>query len=166
MSDAERTAGQRVEREQRAVDRWAAAKRATADQRAELTTAITDLSDTLDHTRPERVAAATLDPASELWHALGSPPTSRGGLSAWCGIAEQLERVRDLGTAHSCERDTQSLLQNATAIIDFATRLDPAPAQSSLTDRARWQPTLDAATRGLVVEPPAPTLDHGLGLEL
>ena len=51
--------------------------------------------DALDHTRPERIVAATTDPTHDLWTTLGPPPTTRGGLAAWCGIAEQLETWND-----------------------------------------------------------------------
>ena len=54
-----------------------------------------DLYDALDHTRPERIVAATTDPTHDLWTSLGPPPTTRGGLAAWCGIAEQLETWND-----------------------------------------------------------------------
>ena len=48
-------------------------------------------------TRPERVVAAAIDPTNELWRSIGPPPTTRGGLAAWCGIAERVETERDRG---------------------------------------------------------------------
>ena len=144
--------------------------RDTANQRAQLTAAINDLTDALDHTRPERVAAAALDPSNQLWRTLGPPSSTRGGLNAWCGIAERIEAARDGdGLANNWKRDdleTTLLLRNAPAILELAGQLDPTSARDPLADRARWRPILDAAVQPQLAQPTAATIDHGLGLEL
>jgi hypothetical protein len=53
------------------------------------------LEEPVDHTRPERVFAAALDPANQLWDRLEPPPPTRGGLAAWCRIAARLEAWND-----------------------------------------------------------------------
>lgn len=79
----------------RARTEWADAMRATAPDRTRLNAAIEDLEAALDHTRPERIRAATTDPTSTLWTTLGPPPRTPGGLAAWCLLAEQLEAWDD-----------------------------------------------------------------------
>lgn len=181
---------QTVADERQAVANWSAAMRATADQRAHLTSAVADIGDALDISRPERVASATRDPDSELWRTLGPPPTTRGGLAAWCGIAERVEAWRDqhpstrlLGPRVSSAYDLADLrvrlrlhpdhrrdriavlVERAPAIIDHASQLDPNPPRLPLEDRAAWQPAVDAADRALALEQ-ARSINRGLGIEL
>lgn len=165
--------------------------RATADERAHLTSAVADIGDALDITRSERVAAATCDPTSELWQTLGPPPATRGGLAAWCGIAERVEAWRDqhpdtrpsahrppsaadyadlrlglrLHLAH--QRDgIAALVERAPAIIDHASQLDHSPPGPPLEHRTAWQPTVDAADHALALEQPVRSIKRGLGIEL
>jgi conjugative relaxase-like TrwC/TraI family protein len=177
--------------EQRAVHAWTTAMTATADPRTRLDAAIRDLDDALDATRAQRVAAAAVEPTSKFWRALGPPPTTRGGLAAWCGIAEQLEtwtdhhpasrqrHVRALrgrshpilgpcpGVAAAPQWDeVAALASDAKNIIDIASRLDPDPSPSPLDDCANWHPAVDTAQRVLTVQRLAPAVDRGLGIEL
>jgi hypothetical protein len=178
----------RVAREQHAVNTWEAAFDATAEERARLTNAVSEIYDTLDRTRPQRIVAAANHPTHDLWTTLSPPPTTRGGLAAWCAIAEYLETWNDqrpaqehrpvgarnegatndrLRVADIAQPDKlAALLRNATSIIHTASRLDPSPAGRALDDRATWQATLDTARHALAVEPPAPQIEYDLGLEL
>ena len=173
-------AKQRVTDERDAVATWTTAMQATFGQRCQLDGAIHDTTAALDHTRPERVAAAALDPTTELRGILGAPPPSRGGMAAWCGIAERLEAINDCEPAdHSYqthgqpsafyrpqERQTTTLLANAADIIATANQLDPEAADDPLVLRAAWQPTVETADRTLAAHRSPPALDRGLGLEL
>jgi hypothetical protein len=181
---------QTVAEERQALADWSAAMRASADQRADLTSAVADIAGALDITRPERVAAATRDPSSKLWRTLGPPPTTRGGLAAWCGIAQrvvawrdQLPDTRPLGHRapsaddfadlrvrlhlHPAHRrdGLAALVERNPTIIAYASQLDPSPPRPPIEDRAAWQPAVDAADRALAVEQ-ARSMERGLGVEL
>ena len=151
------------------VRRWAAATRNTADRRDSLTKAINDLDIALAVTRPERVTAAAIDPTNELWISIGPPPATRGGLAAWCGIAERLETERDRGRPNLATRrvtdDLGAVLGHAHDIIDAASRQDPTTIQGSRVDPSLWQPALAAGSR-LIAELTQQTLEQGIGLEL
>jgi hypothetical protein len=163
----------------------------TADTRARLTHAITDLDDALHRTRPERVAAATLDPTSDMWHLLGPPPSTRGGLNAWCGIAEHLTTHHDTHPTHRVAVDRMledlggwdrsrwfdrsgyppqdratTLVRDAGRIISVASQLDPTVAPDPLADGERWQPAVETASRTLAVERRQQTVEHDLGFDL
>ena len=153
----------------------------------DLPTPSRDLSEALDRTRPERIVAATSDPTHELWMSLGPPPTTRGGLAAWCGIAEQLETWNDRhlateqrpsdtvnrpttgdrsGLEARSQPDELSLLRTNTAhIINTASRLDPTPA-GVREDPRTWQAAAETAQRLLAAERPARRIEHELGLGL
>ena len=156
-----------AERERGAVRERETATRETADERARLSTAIDALDAALTATRPERVAAAAIDPTNVLWNSIGSPPPTRGGLAAWCGIAERIETEQDHAQPKRRTDDLSSFLEHAHQIIDSASRLDPTPARDALVDRALWQPALAAGT-DLVAEHArsAPEEEQELGLEL
>ncbi len=178
----------RVADERRAVQRWVAATETTADERACLTAGIRDLDDALDNSRAERVVAAATSPTSEAWRVLGAPPSTRGGLHAWCGIAERLETRRDRhadvdhqdetlggrGGATRCDRSvagldaaayqSAALVDRAPEIINAAGRLDPTPSRTPLRDPTAWRRAVVAADRALALERQAPTLDCGLDL--
>ena len=178
---------QHVADQQQAVDIWEAAFDATAAERTRLTNAVTDLYDALDHTRPERIVAATTDPTHDLWTTLGPPPTTRGGLAAWCGIAEQLEAWNDRHPLRPTEThgasktpwlkepralvdshrhaELTALVNNASVVIDTASRIDPRPA-ASRSDRASWQRTVETARHVLAAERPVRQVEHDLGLGL
>jgi conjugative relaxase-like TrwC/TraI family protein len=182
---------QSVTEEHQAVAEWSALMRATADQRAHLTSAVADTGDALDITRAQRVAAATQDPGSELWRALGPPPATRGGLAAWCGLAERIEVWRDerpdarlpghpapgaddfadlrlklrLHLAHQPD-GIAALVERAPAIIERASQQDLRPPQLPLEDRTTWQPAVNAADRALALEQAARSMQRGLGIEL
>ena len=156
-----------AERERHAVRERETATRDTADERARLSSAIDDLDAALTATRPERVAAAAIDPTNELWNSIGPPPTTRGGLAAWCGIAERFETERDhaqpnLGTHHQTD-DLAHVLEHANQIIGAASRLDPTPTRGTIVDRSLWQPAL-AAGSALIAEPAQQVLEQGVGL--
>ena len=156
--------------EQRAVDAWTTAVDASAAVRDRLSAAVRDATAALDHTRPERAGA--LDPAHELWAVLGAPPKTRGGLAAWCGIGERVQAwddyrlpARRAGRAGhgSRQRELASLLADAPAILEYASRLDPAGIHDAVADRRAWQSTIESARQGLVERRPAPTVDHDFG---
>ncbi|MGO9874559.1 MAG: hypothetical protein ACLPVY_12225 [Acidimicrobiia bacterium] len=157
-----------AERERHNVRYWAAATRNTADRRDNLTKAIKDLDIALAVTRPERVIAAAIDPANELWRSIGPPPATRGGLAAWCGIAEQVETERDRGRPNLGTRrvndDLGAVLGHAHEIIDAASRQDPTPTHRTPVDPSLWQPRLAGSRR--ITEPTQQTLEQGVGLEL
>jgi len=158
-----------AERERHAVRECETATRGTAHERARLSTAIDDLDTALNATRPARVAAAAMDSTNELWNSIGPPPSTRGGLAAWCGVAERIETDRDhaqpnLGTNRRTD-DLGTILEHANQIIDAASRLDPTPTRGSQVDRSLWQPAL-AAGSNLVAEHAQPTVEQGLELEL
>ena len=177
----------RVADEQHAVNTWEAAFDASDRARTQLTQAVSDLYDALDSTRPERVAAAATDPTHPLWTTLGPPPSTRGGLAAWCGIAEHLETWNDQhpllppGTHDASKTpslneqralvdsnrpdERTALLNNASEVIDNASRIDPSPAASH-NDRTSWRPAIESAERVLAAEPPVPGFEHDYGLEL
>jgi hypothetical protein len=180
---------QNVIEERQAVAAWSAAMRATADQRAHLTTALTDIGDALDISRAERVAAATRDSGNELWRTLGPPPATRRGLAAWCGIAERIEAWHDqhpdtrLPDHHAPGADDlldlrlrlhladrrhgiAGLVERAPAIIDRASQQDLSPRPAPLEDRAIWQQAVDAADRALAVEQATRSVERGLGIDL
>ncbi len=178
----------RTDQERDAVRAWHTATRATAADQARLTNCINDLDAALAATRPERVAAAALDPRNKLWQVLGPPPATRGGLAAWCGITERIEDWRDRGASpdrwidhvpdarghpmlglRPCALGRESddlarVLSTARELIDAASRLDPCPTRKGFVDRSNWLTTLRAAERALPTKQPA--LDHSLGLEL
>jgi conjugative relaxase-like TrwC/TraI family protein len=169
--DAAAAAARRVTDEQHAVEARREATTRTAAARAHLTAAVRDLDLALDHTRPHRIAAAVTDPTSHLWQALGPPPTTRGGLAAWCGVAEQLETRNDRNTtARSAARAMRShgahvqLLHHARTVVEAASSHDPTPARDPLGEHARWQPTLETVKRDLRLD--GPELQPDLGLEL
>jgi hypothetical protein len=171
-------AQQQVSEERDAVTAWTTAMRATRDQRHQLGAAIHDTSAALDHTRPQRIAAAALDPTHQLWRILGGPPPSRSGTAAWCGIAQQLELIHDdqpalfsqrsPGPAFYSPQEQQiaTLLADAADIIHTANHLDPTPARHPLHDQQAWQPTVETAAQVLAAQRPAPAIDHDYGLGL
>ena len=157
-----------AERERHAVRERETATRDTADKRVRLSTAIDDIDAALTANRPARIAAAAVDPHNELWNAIGPPPPTRGGLAAWCGIAERIETERDRAPhrgAHCRSDDLGTILEHANDIIDAANRLDPTPARGSQVDPSLWQPAL-AVGSDLVAERAPPALEQGLGVEL
>ena len=106
--DAATASEQRLTEAQRgvAIGDQSVAKATT--QRSRLTAAIHDLDTALDLTRPERVAAAATNPRSDPWRILGPPPHTRGGLAAWCGIAEHIEAQHDRdATAITVRREVE-----------------------------------------------------------
>lgn len=153
----------------RARTEWADAMRATAPERTRLNGAIEDLDAALDHTRPERIRAATTDPTSTLWTTLGPPPRTPGALAAWCGLAEQLEAWNDKPPAtdewidrvlgepthpvlvrRPGREGTEAwnrlavLLDNWGPIMAAAERLDPRSA-ATVPEPVTWQLALDTA---------------------
>jgi conjugative relaxase-like TrwC/TraI family protein len=187
-ADAIAPSRDRVARERHAVHRWTDAVQATAEPRVRLSNAIDDLDDALSRTRPGRVAAAAADHTSVLWAVLGVPPTTRGGLAAWCGIAEQVTAYADLhafsddGGHAPRGRDEidwiarldrlagprwdrpASLVEHADRIITTAARLDTSPAPEPLRDRARWRPCVEHAIQDLAIERCHRGIEHDLGL--
>jgi hypothetical protein len=170
-------AEQRVSQERDAAAAWAAAMKATSDERHQLEACAGDVAAALDQTRPQRVADAALDPTSHLWNTLGPPPPTRGGTAAWCGIAQQLETFNDHHPAPAHqevpaafytaeERQVAGLLADAAVIIDTANHLYPEPARDPLADRAAWQPALETAAQHLVARRPPPGVDDDLALGL
>ncbi len=169
-----------VVEERDAVGKWTTAMRVTRDQRHQLGAAIHDTNAALDHTRPQRIAAAAIDPTHQLWDILGAPPPTRGGTAAWCGIAQQLELIHDDQPALFSQRAPRpafyspqehqiaTLLADAADIIDTANHLDPTPARHPLRDQPAWQPTVETAAAVLAARRPVPAIDHdrdlGLGL--
>jgi len=157
------------EQERHAVRERETAARDSADERARLSTAIDALDAALAATRPARVVVASTDATNELWNSIGPPPPTRGGLAAWCGIAERIETEQDhaqpnLGTKRRTD-DLATILEHANDIIDVANRLDPIPARGSGVDRSLWQPTL-AAGSNLVAQHARPAPEQAHGLEL
>jgi conjugative relaxase-like TrwC/TraI family protein len=146
---------------------------------------VRDLDAALEHTRPHRVAAAATDPTHPLWHMLGPPPLTRGGLAAWCGIAERVETANDhMPSVQHTDQDAtphlvidarrrirnqlqgnqhEDVVNNARAIIDIASRYDPTPEGHPLDERDAWQPTLDTAGRAFRIR--HPEIRRGVGLE-
>ena len=140
----------------------------TATQRNRLAGAIHDLDTALELTRPERVAAAATNPSSDLWRILGPPPATRGGLAAWCGIAEHIEAQNDLGvTAITLGREVGSpalhariheLLHPADPLSSLTMRkpsssgpADATPGQQANLSMtvALWQQSIESASRAL-----------------
>ncbi len=178
----------RIDQEHDAVRAWQTATRDTAHDRAALTNSINDLDAALAATRPERVAAAALNPTHKLWQLLGPPPATRGGLAAWCGIAERIEDLRDRGASpdgwidhvpDACAHpmlglrpalgresdDLARVLSSARELVDAASRLDSSPTTThGFVDRSKWQATLRAADDALATKQRA--VDYSLGLEL
>lgn len=172
-----------------AVRAWTTAVDDTAGERVRLTRAINAIDDALATTLSERVTAAAHDPTSDLWDTLGTPPDSRGGRDAWCGIAHQLEGWRDrppnpdqwidrklgepthplLGTRPGSDGRDQwervaALIDYADDIINIADQLDPAPS-AALTQPADWHQAIQQ-TIPLIAEPDQPSIDHSVGLGL
>jgi hypothetical protein len=56
----------------------------SAPARRALESALTQLDDALDHTRPDRVRALADKPPSDLVERLGRPPSSPAGGAVWC----------------------------------------------------------------------------------
>jgi hypothetical protein len=128
---------------------------ATASERQTLAHAIADTGHVLDTDREQRVvAAATAPPGSHHLHQLlGLPPTSRGGLAAWCALADHHEANQDgraprhelhEAFAHSIDRygrrngnAVQELISVAPSVITLATNADPKPAHSIPDTRDR-----------------------------
>ncbi|MDQ6794447.1 MAG: hypothetical protein M3067_06465, partial [Chloroflexota bacterium] len=162
-----------VDCERQAVETWRTAMGETAVERSDLSRAVEDVESALTATRPERVAAAALDPTHHLWTDLGPPPQTRGGLAAWCGIAERVETKNDRGlvqatrAAYVHDFDEFDLVSDyAPEIIETAGRLDPSPARHPVDDRASWQRAVEAGSQTLVIEGPELTIDRGIGIEL
>jgi len=158
-----------AERERHAVRDRETATRDTANERARLSHAIDDLDTALTATRPARIAAAAKDPNNALWHTIGPPPPTRGGLATWCGIAEHIETEQDHPqpnrSTHHRTDDLTHILGHANQIIDAANQLDPTPTSDTLVDQSLWQPALTAASH-LVAEHAQPDAEQALGLEL
>jgi conjugative relaxase-like TrwC/TraI family protein len=184
-ADAIAPARARLHRERTAVHAWTQAIEATAEPRTRLTNAIADLDAALDHTRPERVAAAALDPAHALWDLLGPPPPTRGGLAAWCGIAHQVTAHHDLHPAGDDRLRTSydidyiarldrlsgprwdrpsTLVDHTDRIIATACQLDPRPSTDPTHDPNHWQTTVERAIHQLAIEHRHHTIERGLGL--
>ena len=180
---------ERVGKERQAVQKWAEATRETAEERTRLSAAVADLSDALNATRAQRVAAAALDPASEMWRTLGAPPSTRGGLAAWCGIAQRLDAWVDARPAssaldHIAPRsrpligprpnfsaarkwdELAALIDRSRDLVTIASRSDPGWPGRLLEDQDLWQPALKAATDSIQLERPARGISHGFGAEL
>ncbi len=160
---------QLVKQERNKVREWAVASRDIAGKRDTLTTAIHDLDTALAATQPERVVAAAVHRANELWRSIGPLPTTRGGLAAWSGITERVEAERDRGQPNLGTRrvtdDLGSHLEPAHEIIDAASRQDPTTTHGSSVDPSLWRPAV-AARPGLIAEPTQQTLEQGVELEL
>ena len=143
--DLETSAQQRVEHEQRAVDHWTTAMRDTANQQAQLTAAVTDFTDALDHTRPQRSQPLlsseqrTLeDPRPTTIHprpsTLGAESPKNRSARQWRRTWEQLEARRPRNKSPAPQRPC-----------------DPRPCRTtrpdlglrSVADPARWRPILD-----------------------
>lgn len=183
-------AQQRVGEEGEAVRTWADATKKSAEERDRLTRAVKDLDDALASTRAQRVAAAAVDPASELWQSLGPPPETRGGLAAWCGIAERLDTWTDrrssttsrldrfaprshplLGPRPSVSDDREwdavsTLLDHSAELVRSASRRDPGPPGRLLEDQDLWQPAVKVAADSIQVEHRTRAITHGSGIEL
>jgi conjugative relaxase-like TrwC/TraI family protein len=174
-----------VASERHAVHAWTEAMQATAEPRTRLTHAIDDLDDALAHTRAERVAAAVVDPTNELWDLLGAPPSTRGGLAAWCGIAQQVTAHNDLHAGVADRPRTgddidyvarldrlsgprwdrpATLVEHADRIIAAASRLDPLPAADPIPDGVRWEATVEHAIQHHALEGRHRTIGRGIGL--
>jgi len=148
-----------AERERNEVRRWATATRNIADARDSLTNAINDLDTALAVTRPERVIAAAIDPTNELWTSIGPPPATRGGLAAWCGIAERVEAERDRGQPNlttcrvtddprDCPRTrTRDHRRREPTGSDHDTRLACRPVALAARARRRLRPRRRTRTR-------------------
>jgi hypothetical protein len=163
---AEETATEGVAREEQALKERARALRETSREREQFSAATRDLADALDRTRPERVVGATLDPADSLWTMLGPPPPTRGGLNAWCGLAQQIVAAADQRSDALAPHELGTVVTHAPEIIELASDLDPGTAPNALADRPRWQQSLHATVDVLTAERPTPVLEQGLGLEL
>jgi hypothetical protein len=97
VHDAQATVG--TERE--AVQQWTDATHATAERRAELGSAVDDLHDALERTRPQRLRDAVGDRTHQLRQVLGPPPRDAAGLTAWYGIADAYETWLDQRPANN-----------------------------------------------------------------
>ncbi|HVE45457.1 MAG TPA: hypothetical protein VNA57_01745 [Acidimicrobiales bacterium] len=187
-------ARERVDKEREAVSRWADATKEASDERDRLTSAVGDLDGALNATRAQRIASAALDPRSELWRMLGPPPGTRGGVAAWCGIAERVDawtdgkpttksnpldcivghshpilgsrRTSASGAAETWDR-LVALLNHADDVVRTASGLDPlARSADPLEDRERWQLAVKAADQALAAERPVPAVDRSCGRSL
>src|SRR5438270_532476 len=69
----------------------------TAERRQELVDAARQLAAALKQARTERVIAAARDRGGHghLHQILGPAPRTRGGLAAWCALADRIETERD-----------------------------------------------------------------------
>jgi conjugative relaxase-like TrwC/TraI family protein len=82
-----RLAGHQQERHQ--------AIRESAPKRRVLETTLAQVDAALDHTRPQRVHALSLDPSPDLVKRLGEPPASAAGRAVWCHHALPIEAALD-----------------------------------------------------------------------
>jgi hypothetical protein len=135
----------------------------TADTRTKLRADARDLIDALDTTRAQRVRDAARDPSArhDLHETLGPPPGTVGGMAAWCGIADRVERYRDHHGTHGTTRaadpatrllggrpstrragdewdEAASLVRAASNIIEHAHRHDLSVADSQRRDDPRY----------------------------
>jgi hypothetical protein len=189
-SEAVSLAREWVGEEDGSVRRWTAATEETADKRSRLSNAIAEIDDALVATRPGRVMAAAANPASALQATLGPPPTTRGGLAAWCGIARRLEawqdyrpdsksvldgfgrRVHpvlgprpDMGGGRQWD-EVAVVLRNAPELIRAAGGRDPGPAVAPFDDQVVWEDALKAAGRVIAAEMATRAVSRGHGIEL
>ncbi len=67
----------------------------SAPERKELETSLAQFDAGLDHTRPQRVHALSLDPSPDLVKRLGEPPASLAGRAVWCHQALLIEAALD-----------------------------------------------------------------------
>jgi hypothetical protein len=162
-----------LDRERHAVETWRTAMAETAVERSDLSRAVDEIKGALSATRPDRVVAAALDPAHHLWAELGPPPQTRGGLAAWCGLAERIETKRDRARGVESTSgaygydidDVDRAIENAPEIIKSAELRDPSPARHP-GERAEWKRAVEASSRTLAREGRSLESERGIGIEL
>ncbi|MGH9136168.1 MAG: MobF family relaxase [Acidimicrobiales bacterium] len=176
---AVRAVEKRVSAERQALRESADVASETTEERLRIEHALRDIDDTLAATRAERVLAAARDPQHPLWATLGPPPQTRGGLAAWCGIADRLE-ARDDDHPSAAEvsavsralgdwygrRDRERVLHDVGHIIDIAGRHDPERASAPPHDPADWHAATERAQHTLEATRAREVAGRGLELGL
>jgi hypothetical protein len=118
--------------------------KASAPKRKELETTLAQLDGALDHTRPQRVHALSLDPSPDLVDRLGEPPASAAGRAVWCHHALPIEAALDRNDGVSSRTGWSPQTDRARQEIALADRL--LGAKSGGLNPAVWAKLAQQAT--------------------
>jgi hypothetical protein len=147
----------------------------TQEQRAALLQALREIDAAFEATRVDRVIALAHQGSTPFYllEVLGEVPLSRGGQRAWCGLAAEIERYRDV---HGVTNEFMALgadpefappsglddlIENGHRIVRAAHELDPVLRNSiDGADNRSWMAQIESAVNRIAAECEAASPQH------